>query len=497
MQAPRVVRRPGVGATALAILLFCAGTEGYALGLGEKEPPWLELLPVDEQSEVVVAFAELEGGDMAREYDYLRFSIPRVVLQRVEVLKEHDLPPPEAQAIQNRIYSDAVGSLGSELDNLLAERDAVVFSEETRDERRARYRELRDEIDAVREDRRLLGQAEPRFVELVDPKTVTFRREEPNLLPPGRRLSILAEEYSADFVIGGRIEERDGYLFLEMEAYNALSQQPVTLGGTAGRVEDIYDLLDPVVDEVATLLLGRPWGRLTVRSGIDDALILVEGKPVGYGSADVSFLEPGNTRVRIVAQGEEVYQTDVVVEPFGSVVVAPEIAMPDAERVALTSDPPGADVYIDSIWTGRTPLLLDRPLSTRTAILSKEDYLDGKVLLGPESPNLITKPLVEDIVDWETEIQQRRDGFYRSLGWFVVSLPLPILLNGMYNSVASLYVDGRPPGLTDSASDDLVGRANTLLWATRGTAAFSAGLFVNLLIQLGRYIRAGQSFHGR
>jgi hypothetical protein len=464
---------------------------------GDKEPPWAGLLPEDQAEEVLVAFAELQGEDLPREYQYLRSSIPRVILQRVEVLEEHRLPREEADALRQQLFEEAVAGLGIELDALIAERDAVVFSETTRDERRARYAELEEEIETVRENVAALRQADPRLVELIEPKSIRFRRAEPALLPAGRRLAVLAGEQSADFVIGGTLEEREGYVFLEMEGYNAITRERVSLGGTAGRVEEIYDLIEPVVDEVATLLLGRPWGRLEVVTGIDDALILVDGKAAGFGRAEIAYLEPGNTKVRVLLSGDQIFETDVVVEPYGRVMVAPVLTVPESERIALVSEPPGADVYVDSIWTGRTPLLLDRPLTSTTAILSKDDYLRGRVLLTPTSPNVIEKPLIEDIVDWEEEIQMRRDRFYRSLGWFVVSLPLPILMNGMYSNIASLYVDGRPPGLTDNASDELAGRANTLLWATRGTAALSAGLFVNMAIQLGRYIRAGQSFHER
>lgn len=481
----------------LACLFLSVLISHPALARGNQEPPWTGLLPEDEREEVLVAFAELQGQELSREYDYLRFSIPRVILQRVEVLEEHELPPEEETALRQRLFDQAAADLGVRLDELLAERDAVVFSEENRDERRARYRELEEEIEAAKEDIAALAQAEPGLVSLLEPKSITFRRQEPNLLPAGRRLAILAEENDTDFVVGGVLEEREGYIFLEMEGYNAITGELVPLGGTAGRVEEIYDLLDPVVDEVATLLLGRSWGSLTVETGIEDALILVEGEAAGFGSANLSYLSPGSTRVRVLLSGEQIYETEVIVEPFGSVVVAPELSVPQGERIALVTDPPGADVYVDSIWTGTTPLLLDRPLTPTTAIVSKEEYLRGRVLLGPDSPNLIEKPLIEDVVDWEADIQMSRDRFYRSLGWFVVSLPFPILLNGMYNNVASLYVDGRPPGLTDNASDELVGRANALLWATRGTAAVSTGLFVNMLFQLGRYIRAGQSFHQR
>lgn len=464
---------------------------------GDKEPPWAGLLPVDQSDEVLVAFAELSGEELSREYDYLRSSIPRVILQRVEVLGEHQLPVAEEESLRRRLFDEAVASLGVDLDALLAERDDIVFSEATRDDRRALYVEIEKEIDDLRERIDALLQASPGLVELIEPKTIRYRREEPGLLPAGRRLAVLAGENSADFVIGGALEEREGYIFLEMEGYNAITGERVPLGGTAGRVEEIYDLLDPVVDEIATLLLGRSWGRLEVATGLDDALILVEGQAAGFGRAELSYLEPGNTKVRVVLGGEQIFETDVVVEPYGSVLVAPELSLPEGERITLVSEPPGADVYVDSIWTGRTPLLLDRPLTPTTAILSKEDYLRGRVLLGPGSPEVVNKPLVEDILDWEERIQTRRDSFYRSLGWFAVSLPLPILLNGMYSNVASLYVDGRPPGLTDNASDELVGRANTLLWATRGTAALSVGLFVNMTVQLARYIRAGQSFHER
>jgi hypothetical protein len=151
---------------------------------------------------------------------------------------------------------------------------------------------------------------------------------------------------------------------------------------------------------------------------------------------------------------------------------------------------------VGSIWQGVTPITLDRPEVAQTVMLEREGFLEETVVLSPEAPPTINRELVPDPGNWPEIVEQRRDRFYRSLGWFALSLPVPIILNGMFTDIEALFPGGEPaPDLSDAEAERLARTANTLLWTTRGTAAISGGLFVNMMVRLIQYIRAGEYSH--
>jgi hypothetical protein len=195
-------------------------------------------------------------------------------------------------------------------------------------------------------------------------------------------------------------------------------------------------------------------------------------------------------------EGVEKRERTVAVEPSETTRVDLPLVVADGAEVRIESAPAGADVYFGSVWQGVTPITLDRPGSPRTVILSQEGFLDETVVLAPDVPDIITRDLVPDPGNWPEIVQQRRDRFYRAFGWFALSIPIPVMLNGMYQDIAALYPGGQPsPELSAAEADRLATTANTLLWSARGTAAVSAGLFVNMMVHLIQYIRAGQYAH--
>jgi len=148
------------------------------------------------------------------------------------------------------------------------------------------------------------------------------------------------------------------------------------------------------------------------------------------------------------------------------------------------------------VWQGVTPLALPRPGTPQTVILSAEGFLDETVVLSPEAPGEIVRELVPDPGNWPEVVQERRDRFYRAFGWFALSIPVPVMLNGMYQDIAALYPGGQPSSeLSDAEAQRLAGTANTLLWSARGATVVSVGLFVNMTVHLIQYIRAGQYAH--
>ncbi|HPE36033.1 MAG TPA: hypothetical protein PK625_02720, partial [Spirochaetales bacterium] len=84
-----------------------------------------------------------------------------------------------------------------------------------------------------------------------------------------------------------------------------------------------------------------------------------------------------------------------------------------------------------------------------------------------------------------------KDDFYRSLGWFILSLPVTTLSYGTFRSWYDAENDALSSGLSDPAT---IQTLETNYWTAQGvfwaSAAVSAGLAVNAVIKLIRYVDA-------
>jgi hypothetical protein len=104
---------------------------------------------------------------------------------------------------------------------------------------------------------------------------------------------------------------------------------------------------------------------------------------------------------------------------------------------------------------------------------------------------------VPAVVDQAGLVEERRDTFYGALGAFVVSLPVPIIFGGLYQSILSLFPaeGGAVPGVSEAESSRLAREGTVYFYISRGGLFVSTGLFVNVTIQLARYVEASQYKH--
>ena len=103
--------------------------------------------------------------------------------------------------------------------------------------------------------------------------------------------------------------------------------------------------------------------------------------------------------------------------------------------------------------------------------------------------------MLPDTIDWGAEIREKRDGFYGSFSWFVLSVPVVMLLNGAYQNVLAAFprVDSGELTVTERTAFAQLG--NILYWSYLGAALISGGLLVNTVISLLDYIAAGEGAH--
>jgi hypothetical protein len=463
--------------------------------LTARATPEAEVFPRDETEHWRVGIMPFDAIDLEPHDEWLARSIPLMFLESLSVLREHHLSDAERRARQARILESAQAAAGRVLDQERRSRDRLLFTDitpETREERRDAA--LKRVAAAQKELNRLLS-LEPRVVSVPLSKPIDFYEQARELLPAGLSRGRSARVHNLDLVVYGSVERLDAeFLVIDVFVYSAAQERVVFRDTDVLLPDQVVGLLDEMVDRMAETLLGRTWASLSITASRRDAAIIVDGRLYGFGAVTADFLEPGQRRVVVVHEDVEMIDT-VVLLPAERAELAFDLPEPVEDVLSIRSEPMGADVYVDSVWRGRTPLELPRPTRTATVLLQRENHLDSRFLIGPQSPDSMSRILASDIVGWSEETLATRDRFYRSLGFFVLSLPVPIILNGVYNNLYTFFSVGTPPGLNQSDADRLNMAGSALYWGYWTSVGVSTGLFVNMAVQLVRYIRAAESYH--
>jgi len=76
-------------------------------------------------------------------------------------------------------------------------------------------------------------------------------------------------------------------------------------------------------------------------------------------------------------------------------------------------------------------MAVDRPPVRSRVILSLKGYYDAPFSLEPSSPPEITLSLQKDVGSRDLARTRAREDFYTSLGYFALSLPIPVLSYGL------------------------------------------------------------------
>jgi len=109
----------------------------------------------------------------------------------------------------------------------------------------------------------------------------------------------------------------------------------------------------------------------------DGAEVLIDESAVGTGPLQPVDVEPGEHSVRVRLQGYSEY-TDVVTVGRGQELHVPVDLIPLAHVLGVTSNPPGARLFVDDRFAGETPTdveLVDGSHALRLSLRGFEDAL--------------------------------------------------------------------------------------------------------------------------
>jgi PEGA domain len=306
---------------------------------------------------------------------------------------------------------------------------------------------------------------------------------------------IYCAQQGIDLLIGGTIQEVQGYLLLDVWAFDALSRFKVFTSRNAATREELSASLQGFGREIARTILGRPWSLVQFMPDPPGTALYVDRSLASSGASPSLYLSPGTHEIRMSAVGYREVTRRVTLEPEKVTRIDDSLAKLVEGRVAIASDPAGADLYVDSRWQGKTPLEVERPALRSRGVLSSPGFYDMNFPLGPASPPSLSFPLQKDVGARDVQQKKARDDFYSSLGIFALSLPLPIFSFGMSLDFAQRTLDLGAQGMTGAASQAQA-TSNAFLGTYYAGIAVSVSLFVWMVTRIVHYVKVSNEIAG-
>ena len=433
---------------------------------------------------------------------YLLNSLPLLLYNEISDIEDHRLSDSERIYFSENYFNEKLNDLVDEKNNLHDTRDKLLFSEQSRNERRSQYRDLSEQIEDKVEEIETFRKRDVSEVEIPDSLPVElkqFDEDEEQILEHHReKAAHFMKREELDFFITGSLEQIDDLFFLNISAYNRTGETPVIVFEETASEELLEELIVNAGVELRSIILGRPWSGISVKTYPASALIMVNGTSIGVGSALVRDLEPGFVTLSISENG---YVTDnrqvyLPAEDLQDYEITLEKG--ETDSLFLFSDPPGADVYFGALWMGETPLLTNFPDQRVRIKVSKEEYMPFYVASDQLSGDSVTVQLSTDLYEKELALKDAKSSFYRALGWFSLSVGIPVVMGGIYQNLDSRYSNYALSYSQTGNSDhydkamDYKRQADIAYMGYWGGLALSGSLLVNVFIKLWNYIKTAE-----
>jgi hypothetical protein len=397
----------------------------------------LKTVPEETRENWTVGFSSFQAVAVAKEHRYLLNSVPLLLREELRSLDVHQLDTQEIDAHRREIIKTQIQSHLQDLHEIEQEEKDLLLSRDTDpydpQETRKILLELGRKKSAIKDAIQWLQDLKHDEVVVKAEKPIVFAEGDEMgtlLFSPQFSPSGLAKRENLDFLVWGAIEEIQGYLFLKIRGFNTILGREAYAYESGGSAEELQTILDEAINGLAEQILGRRWASLTVVPQPGMSSVIVDDTFRGVGTTRMRFLSPGRATVTVTAPGYIDEQKEYVLAAYEHQTVGIELRQKETLAITLNTNPQGADVYLDSQWSGITPLGLDLLFPDQRLLIKKEGFKDLVYDIDELTPPLLDFDLRKQILDELYWQEKKRDTFYTSLGIWAVSLPFPIFLYG-------------------------------------------------------------------
>ena len=419
-------------------------------------------------------------------------NIPTLIREQLRQFPLHYLNSKEQSEYRERLREKAVKKRRREINTLFTERDKLFLSSAVSEEREQQFRDKMKDLEA---EIQAVENIEDEEIKIETEKPIELYSHQDNGgLLPADTLSpaSVSSSYELDFYISGKVEQITDYFFIEMSIWSSILQEEVLVVEDAGNRDSLQEIIDRVVGMTYDVIVGNEWAFLQVAAVPDDADLFVSGEFIGSGSVEKHYVQPGEYTVSAEASGFERSEKQITVLPGETRSVQLLLEKAKEETLLISSEPGRADVYSGAVWLGRTPLLLPLPKdSIQRVMVVKRDFSPEYLNAGPGDAGSVNVQLSPFDFDSNAYVDKKRDQFYLSAGFFVLSFPLPFFLYSITEDLASGYSIAAQNQNIEEMEKKLRDSLNSY-HAYVGSIVIAASLLFHTVYRLVEYISASE-----
>jgi len=407
----------------------------------------------------------------------------------------------ELQVLTDQHNQSRLSQIQRSLANLISSRDRA-FMEHGKNSSQF----LRQEKN-VQEKRKELEEFQ--FVSLPDeailfPLSIVKNGEEILHSPQKGNWQTLREQKKLDLVISARVRRIGDYLRVTFFSWNTLTKEERQIFEDSFLLGEMANRTAQWTREIRNHLAARPWSDVLVSVEPRDTAIFMGNELLGYGSVELRDREPGMITLRLARIGYATQEIQIQALESQENSSHFEMELLRAQNIALSSTPPGANVYLGSQWLGMTPLSVPAPFVGSLLTFKLPGFQEEELFARPleeQSIEAALKPLGDNV-----NLRDAKDRFYKAMGAFTLSFFGTILINQVHGNQQALYLfqadrfSSEAPFLFGeelAAATERLNMAYTLeqstYWTTVGLGTLSAGLLVYTFYELFRYIEVGEN----
>ncbi|MDX9897425.1 MAG: PEGA domain-containing protein [Spirochaetia bacterium] len=454
----------------------------------------LSQVPCQAQS-LTIGFCELSVEESATELLNAAVLVPRQLMDSLDFVKLRYPDEEELVAIAKKTDETRLEAARKAVSSARSKRDITALSVRDPSKRAA---DILSAESSIRKAETALENLQKTITQSIPDYGLALAiipwSEHKNdiLLPPTLDPASLCFEKKLDMLVYGSMRGIGDYIAVELSLYVASLDRTVWSTENFASKDGLDEALQAFIRPAAKAIMGTNYARIVFRISPPDAELLIDEVP--FTESSVLYYSSGQHKASAVAHGFSpsfmMFQADLGKDLLIDITLE---EMP-ARNLMLTSQPTGASIHLDGFQAGYTPLDVAGAAFPRVARVSMPGFDDTQLVLRPESTidDRLIELLPSDGLVFNDRFDERKGAFYRSLGWFVASLPVPVIAGGLFQtylslleSLASSVAFGTFDVATATMLETKFYTSQTIFWAS---AAVTAGTAINALFKLRAYI---------